>query len=120
MFFLSVYQLTNSTPGYNSDRYTFDMLFELTLDILWIIFLKFHIILNSDQPPRSQSIVVVIWSLLVRIVSGRSPRLYAYQNSLPRMNVPPLKSTVQKLLTSVKPILDEVHYKKMEEDANVS
>ncbi|XP_002154641.1 carnitine O-palmitoyltransferase 1, liver isoform [Hydra vulgaris] len=70
------------------------------------------------QPPRSQSIVVLIWSILVRIVSGRSPRLYAYQNSLPRMSVPPLKSTVNKLLTSVKPVLDEAVYKKMKEDAN--
>lgn len=66
------------------------------------------------QPPRSQSVLVLIWGVLVRIVSGRKPRLYAYQNSLPRMHVPPLKSTVKKLLDSLKPVLEKDEFQQME------
>lgn len=69
------------------------------------------------QPPRSQSLVVLFWGLCVRVVSGRGPRLYAYQNSLPRMKVPPLKSTVSKLLESVKPVLDKEEFEKMEQNS---
>jgi len=69
------------------------------------------------QPPRSQSIIVLIWGLLVRVVSGRHPRLYSYQNSLPRMNVPPIRSTVSKLMLSLKPILEKEEYEQMELDA---
>jgi len=67
------------------------------------------------QQPRSQSKVVLLWGLLVRIVSGRGARLYSYQNSLPRMRVPPLKSTVDKFLESVKPIMEAEEFKSMEE-----
>ncbi|XP_048580409.1 carnitine O-palmitoyltransferase 1, liver isoform-like isoform X1 [Nematostella vectensis] len=67
------------------------------------------------QPPRSQSIVTLLWGLMVRICSGHHPTLYSYQNSLPRMPVPPLKSTCQRFLSSVKPLLDSEEYNKMEE-----
>ena len=56
---------------------------------------------------------------MLRIISGRKPRLYSYQNSLPRMNVPPLKQTVKKFLESVKPILSTEEYDKMEIEAKV-
>eukprot|EP00794_Sanderia_malayensis_P019509 gene19509-21438_t len=69
------------------------------------------------QPPRSQSIITIIWALLVRLVSGKHARLYSYQNSLPRMSVPPLKNTVEKFLKSVRPLLSEEEYAKMDKDA---
>lgn len=69
------------------------------------------------QPPKSQSVVVMVWGLLVRMVSNRRPTLYSYQNTLPRMSVPPLKGTVTKLLDSLKPLLDKEEYQKMELDA---
>jgi len=69
------------------------------------------------QPPRSQSKIVLLWGLLLRIISGRKPRLYSYQNTLPRMNVPPLKQTVQKFLESVQPILSTDDYDKIEIEA---
>lgn len=75
--------------------------------------------MSIDQPPRSQSIIVIIWALIVRVVSGRHPRLYAYQNSLPRMNVPPLKSTVKKFMESVKPVLGKEEYEEMEKNSKV-
>ena len=63
---------------------------------------------------------MLIWGLCVRIISGRHPRLYSYQNSLPRMNVPPLRSTVSKFLDSVKPLLDKEEYEDMEKNSKVS
>eukprot|EP00112_Aurelia_sp_Birch-Aquarium-sp1_P017854 Seg418.12 transcript_id=Seg418.12/GoldUCD/mRNA.D3Y31 product="Carnitine O-palmitoyltransferase 1 liver isoform" protein_id=Seg418.12/GoldUCD/D3Y31 len=69
------------------------------------------------QPPRSQSIVTILWALMVRLVSGKHARLYSYQNSLPRMSVPPLKDTVDGFLRSVRPVLEDEQYKKMEKDA---
>lgn len=73
----------------------------------------------ADQPPRSQSLVTIFWALFVRFVSGKNARLYSYQNSLPRMSVPPLKNTVDRFLRSVKPLLDQKQYDKMEKDAKV-
>ena len=84
-----------------------------------VLFDLFYQMFVLDQPPRSQSKIVLLWGLLVRIVSGRHPRLYSYQNSLPRMSVPPLKNTVMKFLESVKPVLDSDDYVKMEKDAKV-
>ena len=62
---------------------------------------------------------MLLWGLLLRIISGRKPRLYSYQNTLPRMNVPPLKQTIQKFLQSVQPILSTDDYDKIEIEAKV-
>lgn len=67
------------------------------------------------EPPRSQSILTLLWGLMVKICSGQHPKLYSYQNSLPRMSVPSLSNTCKELLNSVKPILDDKEFKKMEE-----
>ena len=56
----------------------------------------------------------------MRIFSGNHPRMYSYQNSLPRMPVPPLKDTVQGFLKSVKHLLDRSEYNEMEALAKVS
>ena len=45
--------------------------------------------------------------------------MYSYQNSLPRMPVPPLKDTVQGFLKSVKHLLDRSEYNEMEALAKV-
>lgn len=70
------------------------------------------------QPPRSFSLIVVIWGTLLRVLRFRNPKLYTYQRSLPRMRVPPLKSTIHKLLESVKPVLDDGEMANMREDAS--
>lgn len=67
------------------------------------------------ENPRSQSYKTLLWGLTVRCIGGAHPRLYSYQNSLPRMPVPPLKDTCRELLDSVKPVLSEKDYKEMEE-----
>ena len=55
----------------------------------------------------------------MKLCSGQHPKLYSYQNSLPRMTVPNLSDTCTELLRSVKPILDDEEYKKMEVLAKV-
>lgn len=66
------------------------------------------------EPPRSQSKLTLLWGLMVKLCSGQHPKLYSYQNSLPRMSVPNLSETCKELLRSVKPVLDDEEYKKME------
>lgn len=67
------------------------------------------------EPPRSQSVLTLLWGLMVKLCSGQHPKLFSYQNSLPRMAVPNLSDTCKELLCSVKPILDDEQYKKMED-----
>ena len=80
----------------------------------------FPVVLTSDEPPRSQSKLTLLWGLWVRILSGQHPKLYSYQNSLPRMPVPTLRDTCQGLLNSVKPILSDEEFAKMEGLAKVN
>ncbi|XP_028402336.1 carnitine O-palmitoyltransferase 1, liver isoform-like [Dendronephthya gigantea] len=67
------------------------------------------------ENPRSQSYKTLLWGGLVRVIGGAHPRLYSYQNSLPRMPVPALQDTCQGFLRSVKHILPDKEYKEMEE-----
>ena len=64
----------------------------------------------TDEPPRSQSKLTLLWGLMVKLCSGQRPKLYSYQNSLPRMSVPS---------QTVKPVLDDEGYQKMEALAKV-
>ncbi|XP_076438763.1 carnitine O-palmitoyltransferase 1, liver isoform-like [Babylonia areolata] len=56
------------------------------------------------EPPRKQSGLTLMWGAMVRVVTGSHPTLYSYQRSLPRLSVPPLKQTVQKLMASLEPL----------------
>ncbi|KAI5626275.1 carnitine palmitoyltransferase 1A, partial [Silurus asotus] len=57
-----------------------------------------------------------IWLLLVKIFSGmQTPNLYSFQTSLPNLPVPSVKDTMKRYLESVRPLLDDKEYKKMEE-----
>ncbi|XP_048829423.1 carnitine O-palmitoyltransferase 1, liver isoform isoform X1 [Brienomyrus brachyistius] len=55
-----------------------------------------------------------IWMVLVKVFSGRNPMLYSFQNSLPRLPVPPVKDTMSRYLDSVRPLMDDEKYKRME------
>ena len=61
----------------------------------------------SDEPPRTQSIVTMLWAVTVRMWSGYSPITYSYQASLPRMPVPRLKTTLENTIESLKPLYGE-------------
>lgn len=56
-----------------------------------------------------------IWLLGVKIMSGASkPMLYSYQGSLPRLPLPSLEDTMKRYLRSVRPLLDDTQYARME------
>lgn len=58
-----------------------------------------------------------LWMILVKFLIGSSPKLYSYQNSLPGLPVPNLKDTVRRYLRTVRPLLDDDNYKRLEESA---
>ncbi|KAG7268666.1 hypothetical protein CRUP_018377 [Coryphaenoides rupestris] len=54
-----------------------------------------------------------LW-VLVKVFSGRKPMLYSFQNSLPRLPVPPVKDTCRRYLESARPLMDDEQYARME------
>lgn len=71
------------------------------------------------EPPRKQSPLTLLWGALVRVVTGSHPTLYSYQRSLPRLSVPPLRETMDKLMASLKPLyVDRVEeFGKLQQEA---
>uniref|UniRef100_A0A670Y115 carnitine O-palmitoyltransferase n=1 Tax=Pseudonaja textilis TaxID=8673 RepID=A0A670Y115_PSETE len=55
-----------------------------------------------------------IWMALVKLFSGRKPMLYSFQTSLPRLPVPAVKNTVNRYLESVRPLMNDEEFKRME------
>ncbi|XP_077567096.1 carnitine O-palmitoyltransferase 1, liver isoform isoform X1 [Stigmatopora nigra] len=53
-----------------------------------------------------------LWMLLVKIFSGRKPMLYSFQNSLPRLPVPPVGDTCKRYLESVRPLMDDERFER--------
>ncbi|XP_054054538.1 carnitine O-palmitoyltransferase 1, liver isoform isoform X3 [Rissa tridactyla] len=51
---------------------------------------------------------------LVKLFSGRKPMLYSFQTSLPRLPVPAVKDTVNRYLESVRPLMDDEGFRRME------
>ncbi|KAF4081211.1 hypothetical protein AMELA_G00158840 [Ameiurus melas] len=62
----------------------------------------------------TMSISTKLWLVLVKLFSGPKPMLYSFQSSLPRLPVPPVTDTVQRYLESVRPLMDDEKYKRME------
>ncbi|XP_018418304.1 PREDICTED: carnitine O-palmitoyltransferase 1, liver isoform-like isoform X2 [Nanorana parkeri] len=54
-----------------------------------------------------------LWLTLVKIFSGRTPMLYSYQASLPRLPVPAVRDTMQRYLESVRPLMNDEEFKRM-------
>ncbi|NXL87372.1 CPT1A palmitoyltransferase, partial [Alectura lathami] len=55
-----------------------------------------------------------LWLTLVKLFSGRKPMLYSFQTSLPRLPVPAVKDTVNRYLESVRPLMNDEEFKRME------
>lgn len=55
-----------------------------------------------------------IWAMCVRLLSSRHPMLYSFQTSLPKLPVPRVSATIQRYLESVRPLLDDEEYYRME------
>ncbi|XP_044049100.1 carnitine O-palmitoyltransferase 1, liver isoform isoform X1 [Siniperca chuatsi] len=62
----------------------------------------------------SMSWTTRLWMLLVKVFSGRKPMLYSFQNSLPRLPVPTIKDTCRRYLESVRPLMDDEQYERMQ------
>ncbi|XP_066509213.1 carnitine O-palmitoyltransferase 1, liver isoform-like isoform X1 [Hoplias malabaricus] len=57
-----------------------------------------------------------VWLVLVKVFSGmQTPTLYSFQTSLPTLPLPSVKDTMRRYLESVRPLLDDKEYKRMEE-----
>ncbi|XP_055951859.1 carnitine O-palmitoyltransferase 1, liver isoform-like isoform X1 [Argiope bruennichi] len=54
------------------------------------------------------------WLAIVSIIAKRKPQLYSFQGSLPNLPVPALDKTMKRYLETVKPLLDEEKFKRME------
>ncbi|XP_049818762.1 carnitine O-palmitoyltransferase 1, liver isoform isoform X2 [Aethina tumida] len=60
-----------------------------------------------------------LWLGLVKVFSAwKSPRLYSYQGSLPRLPLPSVSETMTRYLQSVRPLLDDANYRRMEKLAD--
>ncbi|KAL1768948.1 carnitine O-palmitoyltransferase 1, brain isoform isoform X1 [Sigmodon hispidus] len=57
------------------------------------------------DPHGTMSSPTKTWLALVRIFSGRHPRLFSFQRALPRQPVPTAQESVRKYLESVRPVL---------------
>uniref|UniRef100_A0A9L0RKS3 Carnitine O-palmitoyltransferase 1, muscle isoform n=1 Tax=Equus caballus TaxID=9796 RepID=A0A9L0RKS3_HORSE len=55
-----------------------------------------------------------VWAICVRLLSSRRPMLYSFQTSLPKLPVPSVPATIQRYLESVRPLLDNEEYYRME------
>lgn len=71
------------------------------------------------EQPKTQSFSTLIWGILVKLISGYSPKLYSCQSSLARMPVPALRDTLAKLLQSLEPLYGEDigKWNKLKQDA---
>ncbi|XP_006131705.1 carnitine O-palmitoyltransferase 1, liver isoform isoform X1 [Pelodiscus sinensis] len=74
--------------------------------------LSYHGWMFAEHGKLSQG--TQIWMRLVKLFSGCKPMLYSFQTSLPRLPVPAVKDTVNRYLESVRPLMDDEQFKRME------
>lgn len=66
------------------------------------------------EPHGKMSIGTKIWLLGVKILVSRRPLLYSYQGSLPSLPIPSINDTMKRYLRSVRPLLNDTQYARME------
>ncbi|CAG4962324.1 unnamed protein product [Parnassius apollo] len=70
---------------------------------------------ESRAPGAKISLKTMLWVSVVKVLSGwNKPRLYSFQGSLPRLPLPSVKDTMKRYLISVRPLLDDENYKRVE------
>ncbi|XP_076265090.1 carnitine O-palmitoyltransferase whd isoform X1 [Rhynchophorus ferrugineus] len=76
-------------------------------------------IYESPVKGSKPSLATKIWATFVKAVgSWNTPKLYSYQSSLPRLPLPSLNETMTRYLKSVRPLLDDETFNKMEKLAD--
>uniref|UniRef100_A0A146KJV7 carnitine O-palmitoyltransferase n=1 Tax=Lygus hesperus TaxID=30085 RepID=A0A146KJV7_LYGHE len=69
-------------------------------------------------PGKKASLTTRLWILAVNTLTGHpmsiKPMLYSFQGSIPRLPLPSVKDTMQRYLRSVRPLLDDAQYERME------
>ncbi|XP_074000301.1 carnitine O-palmitoyltransferase 1, muscle isoform isoform X2 [Numenius arquata] len=66
------------------------------------------------EPHGKMSRRTKIWVALMKVLSVRKPLLYSFQTSLPKLPVPSVEATITRYLQSVRPLMDDERYGKME------
>ncbi|XP_053623682.1 carnitine O-palmitoyltransferase 1, liver isoform [Plodia interpunctella] len=70
---------------------------------------------ESRAPGAKISRKTLLWIAVVKVLSGwNKPKLYSFQGSLPRLPLPSVKDTMKRYLNSVRPLLDDDNYKRVE------
>lgn len=62
--------------------------------------------------PKKPSVITKLWYMVIKYcyVRASKPLLWSYQDGLPLLPVPPLKSTCEKLMKSLQPVLSDEEY----------
>ncbi|XP_050391317.1 carnitine O-palmitoyltransferase 1, liver isoform isoform X1 [Patella vulgata] len=122
--------IQNHVPGidYANDTINFIISSAIFGTVLWVAvinFIKFflRILFNYQNwmyevRGKKVSLKTKLWVVLVRVLSGRKPKLNSYQASLPKLPVPSVEGTMERYLLSVRPLLDDEKYNRMEKLAN--
>lgn len=75
---------------------------------------------ESRAPGSKVSLPTLLWTGAVKVLSSWNtpPGLYSFQGSLPRLPVPSIHDTMTRYLRSVRPLLDDDGYARIEKMAN--
>ncbi|XP_023170775.1 carnitine O-palmitoyltransferase 1, liver isoform isoform X2 [Drosophila hydei] len=74
---------------------------------------------ESRAPGSRVSLPTMLWVGVVRVLSSwNKPGLYSFQGSLPRLPLPSVHDTMTRYLRSVRPLLDDENYERMQGLAN--
>ncbi|KAI1298741.1 Carnitine O-palmitoyltransferase 1, liver isoform [Halotydeus destructor] len=90
------------------------MIMKYTLKAL----LSYHGWMFETRSARGVSLRTKVWLVLVKLLTSRTPLLYDYQGSLPRLSVPSVHNTLTRYLRSVRPLCDDEKYKRLERMAD--
>ncbi|XP_017892368.1 carnitine O-palmitoyltransferase 1, liver isoform isoform X2 [Ceratina calcarata] len=74
---------------------------------------------ESREKGATPSKITKLWTTVVKLFFGwHKPMLYSFQGSLPRLPLPSVEDTMKRYLRSVRPLLDDENYARMERLAN--
>lgn len=74
---------------------------------------------ESREKGSTISTATKLWAAVTKLFSAwNPPSLYSFQGSLPVLPVPSVHDTMERYLLSVRPLLDDTNFKRMEHLAN--